>query len=199
MTNSTLLTWSVWSFVRLLMIDKSSRSQIITQPSWDAEAIYLLQWLIWMSTIISVCPCNEAYNIMVSLFHTLIILYEERKNALISIDVYRIEDSHLPIISAGYDDPVLKIKLAIVYRNCSSLSEVGMSEYGFHSFKLLAVTIEQFVANLTQFRSSDLILLSNNLIWKSRIIFEITNLWQTRGSRANSTQIWAKDKKWKKE
>ena len=64
-----------------------------------------------------------------------------------------------------------------------------MAEHCLHALELLGVGVEELILRLVKLRSPNMILLTNYLIRKSPIIFEITNLRQAGCPRANPAQI----------
>jgi len=64
-----------------------------------------------------------------------------------------------------------------------------MPEHCLHALELLRIGVKQLILDLVMLGSPYMILLTNYLIRKSPIIFEITNLRQVGGARANPAQI----------
>ena len=64
-----------------------------------------------------------------------------------------------------------------------------MPEHSLHALELLRIGVKQLILDLVMLGSPYMILLTNYLIIKSPIIFEITNLRQVGGARANPAQI----------
>ena len=105
---------------------------------------------------------------------------------------------NLPVVCASNDDSVEKVELAVVDRSGRAVSEVGVTKHSLHALELLARRIQYFILYLVVLGPSNLIVLSNYLIRKCPIIFEITNLTHARRTRANLSQIRAKSKRNKK-